>query len=507
MIKKILLYSFVLFIIVMTLAGCGSSETDGDNVKNNDSYTLKISSYAPDTLNPILTNNSANASMMNLIFEPLVYVDDSGKPVACLAQSWSYDKDSLKWHINLRQNVRFSDSEPLTAYDVKSSLEAAMNSEPDSVYKNNLSNIEAMNAPDALTLDIQLKTPNVNFINLLCLPICKGNQAQKNADFLPVGTGPYVMQSKTGEVIELVKNDDYWNKKDSNISRIQAVLLPNKNVQSFAFDTNAIDIISGNLALLSKYKGNSESNLMTISTNNLYFLGINNKKLQDKALRQAVNMAVNKKKLCDDIVLSQYKPAESFINSNNALYYPQLPEEVYNPEAAKLLLENSAGSKKNLRLEILVNKDNELKCSCADFIAMNLSDNLGITVKVKKLAFNEYKNLISSGNYQMFIGEIEQQSDFDPSFLLGGGNMFNYSSAEMENRIAEFLSSDEATKNQAYGNIQLLYMDDMPFVSLFFETHAVVISNKILNTGVVFRNNIFYNINQWVFSENTDKKY
>lgn len=506
MTKKILFSAIALFVSAIICAGCRSTETESLNVKNNNSYTLKISSYTPDTLNPILTNNSANASILSLIFEPLVYIDDKGQAIACLAQSWSYDNTSLRWRVTLRQDVQFSDSEPLTPYDVKSSLEAAMDSKSNSVYNSNLLNVEDINVPDDSTIEIQLKTPNVNFINLLSVPICKSTQVYKNEDFLPVGTGPYVFHSKTGEKIELVKNEAYWNKKNSNISNIHAVFLPNKDVLSFAFDTNAIDLLSGDLTQLSKYKGNSDSNMMTLSTNNLYFLGINNKKIQDKSLRQAVNAAVNKKKLCDDIILSQYKPTESFINSDNILCASELSESVYDPEKARLLLEESGINKKNLRLEILVNKENELKCNCADFIAMNLSDNLGINVKVKKISFSEYKNLISRGNYQMFIGEIEQQSDFDPSFLLGSGNMFNYSSTEMEGRIRNFLSSNQESKAEMYRNIQLLYMNDMPFVSLFFETQAVVISNRIINTGLVFRSNIFYNINQWVFSEGESKK-
>lgn len=507
MIKRSLFFISILSAIICIYAGCNRSFTKIDNNLGKDNtYTISISSYAPDSLNPIFTRNAANISMLNLIFEPLVYVDNQGKPVSGLAENWSPENGSLKWKIELKKGVTFSDQTALSSLDVKSSLESAKDLNSDSIYKENLSNIKSINIINDTQLEIDLNSPNVNFINLLSVPICKAQEARKISDFSPIGTGPYVYHSQTGEIIELIKNENYRNKKGGNISKIQVVLLPNKNVSSFAFDTKTIDILSGELIHLSKYKGNSESNMITIPTNNFHFLGINNEKIQSKALRQAINMGIDKKKLCDDIFLSQYSYTDNFISSDNFMYNQDLPSSSYDPKKAKQLLQLSEINEKSLKLELIVNKENELKCNTADFIALNLAENLNINIKVKKLPFEEYERLISQGNYQLFIGEIEHKNDFDPSFLLGNGNMFNYRSQDMENSIKEFMYSDQENKIEKHKNIQLIYMDDLPFVSLFFETYAMVISNKISNTGIVFNSNLFYNINDWIYNENINNK-
>ena len=184
---------------------------------------IKIFSTVPDTLNPLLTQNSYVKDFTSLIFEGLVKIDRDQKVIPVLAKSWEVSDDGLIWTFYLRNNVYWHNGMPFTADDVKFTFDTIQNSSIASIYKENLKNISVYTAVDRTTFRIFLKKQNSFTADLLNFPIISRdyylgenitNLESKN-NMRPIGTGPYKYVSKKGSSIILTANSKWWNSQGS----------------------------------------------------------------------------------------------------------------------------------------------------------------------------------------------------------------------------------------------------------------------------------------------------
>ena len=119
---------------VLALAGCGKPAASrpsashplppspliarGDPGQPDGRFVIATSA-SPKTFNPIIAFDSASDAVVRMLFAPLVSLDwATQQPGPGLAESWSVAPDQKTWTFKLRQGVRWSDGEPLTADDV-----------------------------------------------------------------------------------------------------------------------------------------------------------------------------------------------------------------------------------------------------------------------------------------------------------------------------------------------------------------------------------------------------
>ena len=77
----------------------------------------------PLTLNPIGASDNGSIFMIVQIFDTLVETRDAPVPQPAIAKSWTVSDDSKTWTFALRENVKFSNGDPLTCEDVKFSID------------------------------------------------------------------------------------------------------------------------------------------------------------------------------------------------------------------------------------------------------------------------------------------------------------------------------------------------------------------------------------------------
>jgi len=98
--------------------------TTGDEV----TFTLGTVGTAATSENPFLAaQGSSSASHFSYMYEPLVYTMNDGRTLPALADSWEYDADTKVWTITLNPDAEFSNGDPVTAADVKFTLDKMMN--------------------------------------------------------------------------------------------------------------------------------------------------------------------------------------------------------------------------------------------------------------------------------------------------------------------------------------------------------------------------------------------
>ena len=150
-------------------------------------------------------------------FNPLVQstlfsTDENGTIVNDLATGYSISSDGLKWTVNIRDDVKFSDNTTLTARDVAFTFNTAKtsNSELD------MSNLESANATDNNTIEFNLKEPRSSFIyDLRYVGIVK-EDGYDNGTYggNPIGSGPYVLKEwEVGQQAIFEVNPNYYGEK------------------------------------------------------------------------------------------------------------------------------------------------------------------------------------------------------------------------------------------------------------------------------------------------------
>ncbi|MBO0745540.1 MAG: ABC transporter substrate-binding protein, partial [Candidatus Dormibacteraeota bacterium] len=213
------------------IVACGSSGSTG-STKQGGTLTVGTGTDA-DTLDPAAQTTTIVGGMLNMVVEPLVQLNKQGKVVPDLATSWSMSSDGLTYTFNLRQNVKFSDGEPLNAAAVKKSLDRLNSPETFSAQPGTLKVIKSVTAVNNSKVQIQLKSPFSPFVGAMtqvAAGILAPNSYTEHGNTLakvawPVGTGPYTYTGRIlGEQLSFSRNPTYWGQKPAYAKQVYKVV-------------------------------------------------------------------------------------------------------------------------------------------------------------------------------------------------------------------------------------------------------------------------------------------
>ncbi|HYX52554.1 MAG TPA: ABC transporter substrate-binding protein, partial [Candidatus Limnocylindrales bacterium] len=168
---------------------------------------------SPLNLDPRVGTDAQSERIAGLIFDSLVRKDDHFKLQPWLAEKWEIS-DPQTYIFHLRKNVRFHDGRPLTARDVKWTLDSYSNGTLVSPRVATYRHVKSVEAPDDSTVIIRLTEPDATLLWNLSdgafgvVPHGSGKELSKN----PVGSGPFkfVLNEPDSQVL-LNRNDQYWN--------------------------------------------------------------------------------------------------------------------------------------------------------------------------------------------------------------------------------------------------------------------------------------------------------
>jgi peptide/nickel transport system substrate-binding protein len=165
-----------------------------------------------------------------------------------LAESWSVSADGLTYEFVLRQGLRFHNGDPVTADDVKFSLERYRGVSA-KIFKDRVQQVVVV---DPQRVRIQLKDPWPDFLTFYATPatgaawIVPKKYLEKVGDDgfkkAPVGAGPYKFVSfKPGVELVLEAYEHYWRKKP-NIKRLVLRAIPDDVTRIASLKRGEIDI-------------------------------------------------------------------------------------------------------------------------------------------------------------------------------------------------------------------------------------------------------------------------
>ena len=488
--KRKLIYLSILVLLV--LFACSQKENQKERVEKEEKKILTMAQKAEiKTLDPQKATDSVSRSIIKLINQTLVYIDNEGNIVPELAQEITKvsPKETL---IKIKNDIKFSNGETLTIDDVLFSLERAKASPKMS---QDLYMIESFEKVDDRTLKINTLYDAGNLLHKLAsggVAIVNKKAFEEDENNI-VGTGMFKLKEwVAGEKLVLERNEFFKDSK-SNIDTLVVKFVPEANSRMIMLETGEIDLARDLLPLdFKKLSEDTKFTTVEVETPSNMFLGfdLRNELLADKRVRQAIAYAINNEDLVKTVFNGSASVATSPVpkittghneNSNN---YPQ------NIEKAKQLLAE-AGYPNGFNIELFVSEDNQ-RIDMAVIIQDNLKK-IGINAEIKTFQWAAYVSTIENPNIikPLFIMSWNISND-DPDEVLyplyhssqidAHTNVVFYKNEKFDNLISEAReTTDKEKRIELYKKAQDIIQEELPHYAILYPMQNFAYKASIKN--------------------------
>lgn len=369
--------------LVMTvLLFAGSSVVQADDVpKQGGSIVYAMEAEVP-WMDPHIAFGGTNKRVATLVYEGLVVRDRTnpapGKSpplIGQLATSWSISPGGLVYTFKLRQGVKFHDGTPFNADAVVFNFRRIIDPTFEFFFERAkplrttpLRYLKEVRKVDDSTVELVLSQPWGLFLNQLATTLSSGlplfispeavkKYGNQDVNLHPSGTGPFKITGyEAGVKTILERNAEYWNQPLPYLDKITFVIMPEVTTRVTALEAGEVDVIAALLPDAVPPLQEKGFNIVASEvTNQIWYYGVNlddqSGALKDKRVRQALNYAVDRVGMADQLLLGQMYPLDGMIVPTSPLWKRGLPSRyAYNPEKAKELLKE-AGFAEGLTLK------------------------------------------------------------------------------------------------------------------------------------------------------------
>ncbi len=505
--KKRLLPLLLLCLVLLT--GCAEMGDPGPSTPDNppqddgpivdpipvpaglDRFALPY--YAGETLDPVTCADGPHQAIGALLYEGLYALDEHFEPQSVLAEGYTYDAEALVYGVTLRGGVTFSDGSPLTAADVAATLERARRSDR---YGARLADVIAVTAADD-TVYITLSRPNAAFPARLDVPIVK---AGTENDPVPVGTGRFVWRED--EVTPYLALNEHSRRTQAlPLDRIELVACKDVDAMAYAFFSRQIQLVTWDLTGTVPFNATGANSYTDVPTSIMQYVGFNTNSplFSDPALRAAVSLGIDRE-TCVKSCLLGHGQAAAFPVSPSSPLYPASMEQPWSSEAyAAAMAEAGYDSGKERRATMIVSAENTFRVQMAQQIAQGLSA-CDVKITVKSLPWNEFRQALATGGYDLYYGECKLPADWDLSALLAENGALNFSGYTDEELPALLSAVATAPANRRGPALRALYAhlrQQAPFVPVCFKNVSVLLPQKAVELSTPTAADPFYDLADW----------
>ena len=530
--KKSITTILSMVLVVGALSGCSNTSTSGvEQRKENNELVVAVGSEPEAGFDAI---TGGHGSITKVFFSTLLKRDKELGWENDLATDYKVSDDKLKWTVTIRDDVKFTDGETLTAEDVAFTYETTKNSSTEI----DLTMLEKVEATDENTVVFTLTRPMSTFVEKLGACGIVPKHAY-NDDFKdnPIGSGPYkFVEWEKGQQVIAEANEDYYGEKPS-IKKLTMVFLDTDTAYA-AVKSGEVDMaaINGELAK-EEVEGTEIIDIQSIETYGVEFptvantgektetgYEIGNNVTSDIAIRKALNTAVDRQGMVDG-VLNGY----GSVSTTGLEKMPWLNEETVldesdynNVEEAKKILAD--GGWKDTDSDGILEKDGEKASFKLLYTAGNYRQELGLEFqKVAKEIGIEVT--LEERTWDTIVEDIHKEAVLfgfgsgDPSELYNlyysgasntpveWDNAGFYSNETVDSYIDKALNSDDEEEALPYwqkaqydGKTGASVLGDAPYCWLANANHVYIVSEGFdIGNPVVqpHGGRIFDNVTEW----------
>ncbi|WP_152044763.1 ABC transporter substrate-binding protein [Aureimonas psammosilenae] len=429
------------------------------------------------------------------VYEALFRLTDEGKVEPVLAQDTKVSEDGLTYTFTLRDGVTFHSGDPLTAADVKNSIERVKAETSKSSRKKSLATIAGIEAPDARTVVVKLSARSISLpYNLSYVWIV--NDAAGDITGKEDGTGPYKLAEwRRGSALALARFDKYWGAKPSN-GEVVFQYFTDATALGNALLTNAVDVVTSVQSpdALAQFKDNPSFTVAEGQSTTKELLAYNDRVAPfDKVdVRKALARAVDKKRLLNSIWGDYGTLIGSFVPPTDPWYVDLTNVDPYDPASAKELLAK-AGYKDGFEFT-LDTPDYDPHPVVAQFLQAELAK-VGVKVKINIITANEwYTKIYQRHDFQATLQEHVNHRDIvfygNPDFYWGYNNP-----AVVDLVAASEKASSEAEQTEKLKEANKIIAEDAASNWLYLYPQIVVSAANVTGYPVNGLNSQFFAAN------------
>ncbi|HHX09745.1 MAG TPA: hypothetical protein GX729_00005 [Firmicutes bacterium] len=326
----------------------------GDNVLN-----LNPGEEPPD-LQSITCTDTVSMDVLNATLEGLVRLNANGEyeQGSGLAESWTISDDGLVYVFKLKEGLKWSSGEPLTAHDFEYAWKKVVDPRTASQYNymmffvkgaKAVANVEipdkeadpdgyeraiaelqeamdnmGVKALDDLTLEVTLEAPSAFFLSLCAFspyfPLNQKAHEQWGEEYATeldkiLYCGPFVIDEwKHGSKMVLKKNPNYWDANNVKIEQINCDMIKDINTPVTMYEATELDVIGVPGDFIPKFQSERPDEFRQMPEAVTFYLecNLNHPLLKDARVRQALSLALDRQEYCDNVLRDYSAPTYAY---------------------------------------------------------------------------------------------------------------------------------------------------------------------------------------------------
>ena len=518
---------------MMLLVGCGSNNPGeaGSGAEKDSEQVLNTIYFNVATLDANDTTDNQSSTILNAVQEGLVRIENNGETeeiVAAGAESWETSEDGLTWTFKLRK-MDWSDGEPVVAQHYVDSFHRILN--PDNgfaysflaydivgaeEYNTGKGSLDAVGikAVDDYTLEFKLKHPLPYFVSKVSYTVfhpIRLDVIEKLGDKYAseitdtVYNGPFKIESwDNGNSMVLVKNDTYWDAENVYLEKINMTNIKEFATQAQLFESQELDISGAQTDYIEKWSERADAGefqKLTGEDPGSFYLYFNQTSksadgiLKNAKIRKAIGLSIERDVYTKDLVgryESAYGLIPTAIYSGDEKYRDQVEgplaadaktyvnnkeklQELFKEGLKELGLQTDDLSK--YELTYLNQGESELQKQRAEWMAQQISGNLGIKINVETQAdWGVYLDIMDKLEYDFTLSGWGADYNDPMSFLdiwvsNGGNNHTGYADAKYDELLASvYKEKDQDKITEIYKELETKLVNEDAVISPVYYT-------------------------------------
>ena len=453
-----------------------------------------------ENLDPAMVNVMEKIRFLNNLHTGLLTISDTGDVLPSIAKNWYVEEDNLNWIFNLKQDATFHNGKNITAYDVKYSLERLLSPKLNSPnswfidyicgakeYMNGLENhVSGIKVLDDHRISIKLESPFSGFPLLLshcCCAIVDIDEVKKG-NF--VGCGPYMIDEYQDNNYKLIAYDNYPGGR-AYCDVIEVSTQDKDALDNFINGNYDFYIIKNKKEHEILKSGRWKENIKYVNLVASFYIGFKlgniNSPYTKRKIRKAINHAINKKRIIDEVYGGLAVEARSII-PDNLIPNHHIPGYEYNPQKAREIVQ---GEKINLNSPLIIlareNPNPVLELVKEDLEAIGINCQYKNAPRGKAYNSNELQegyDIYFSGWY---ADTLEPSAFIKPLFMpKNQTNLSAYNNPEVTKLVQEATrTANPKNREKLYMEVQKILFEDAPNVPLFHPQNAICTKDNISN--------------------------
>ncbi len=470
-----------------------------------------------DSIDPALTTGAAAGEIAQNILDTLITLDADQKPHPALATKWTIEDSGKKFTFTLRDGVKFHDGSTLTSAAVKQSFERILKPELKAgAVVSLVGPIDTITTPNDSTVIFNFKTGYYAFM-LQIWRYFFGVMSPKYLATLkagdlattPVGSGPFMFDSRSPDGVVTLKAFPDFNWGAETFKNRGAAYLSSVKFRAITEPSTRIATLeSGENLLIDEIP---EADYARLKDNNKYAfvlsprashtlgfsMNVTKAPTDDRAVREAVNWAVDRKSIVDKVFFGVHHVSVGPLSEGVWARDDTIEKTfTFDPAKAKKLLDDAGWKppasgpireKGGQKLEVLLATFRSPWTEIAQAMQAQLRD-VGIDLKVQVMERAPYLDYVRGYKHNM---AATSTTAIDPDGILRvcyhssnrvtGSNFSNVNDPALDALLVKGQGQELGTqeRRQTYLDAQKKVMDILPFVGVMSQVRVEAMSAKV----------------------------